>query len=102
MLYALESSNPKLRTAILKNADDELIRTISEIAYNIIRGNVPLSKKRIEKLKKYKIQLRKLATPSRSLTLKRKVCVQKGGGIVLAVLGSILSGIVGRLLAKNV
>lgn len=57
------SSNPKVRTAILKNADDELIRAISEITYNVIRGNVPLSKEKVEKLKKYKIQLRKLAIP---------------------------------------
>lgn len=63
MLYALESSNPKVRTAILKNADDELIRASSEITYNVIRGNVPLSKEKVEKLKKYKIQLRKLAIP---------------------------------------
>lgn len=57
------SSNPKVRTAILKNADDELIRASSEITYNVIRGNVPLSKEKVEKLKKYKIQLRKLAIP---------------------------------------
>ena len=84
----------------MKNADDQVIKMFGEIAYNVLRGNVPLTAKKKGDLKKYKIELRKLASPSRSTVFKRKVCIQRGGGIVLTILGTLLSGVVGKLLEK--
>lgn len=100
MLYVLSRANPKLCSAIMKNADPELIKTISEIALNILAGNNKISNKSRKKLSRYKRQMRRLACSKQSLRSKRKILVQKGGFLPMLI-GSILSGIIGALLQKH-
>ena len=63
-LQALKNASPKLRKAILKNADRELILSIVECALNVLNGNCKLSNCNKLKLKKFKTILRLLCKKS--------------------------------------
>ena len=97
MLYVLKDADPKLRRAILRHADDDVIKTINEIAYNTLKGNTKLSGKVKNSLNPYKKELRCLKCPKKTLKSKRKLLVQKGGFLPVLI-GSILSGLIGKLL----
>lgn len=93
-------ASPKLRKAIIKFGDSELIKTICEIALNTVNGNNPICNKTKKKLKRYKNDIRGLASSKRSEKSKRKILMQKGGFLPILI-GSVLSGIIGSLLEKN-
>ena len=54
MLKVLAKNDPHVCKAILKGADKDLVKCLSECAYNILRGNVKLTA--TQKNKTYKIQ----------------------------------------------
>lgn len=100
MLYVLRAATPKLRSAIIKNADPQLIKTLCEISYNTLRGNTKLCPKTKKILSGYKRELRHIGSPKRSLLSKRKILVQRGG-FIPTLIGAILSGIIGSYLNKD-
>lgn len=100
MLLILKDASPKLRKAILKNCNEEIIKSIVEIVMNILHGNLKTSGKNQNELKKYKKQLRTIAKPTKNYSLKRKVLLQKGGSFIPIILGSLLSGILSGLMKK--
>ena len=53
--------NAKLKKTIIANADNDLICSIAECAYNILKGNVRLTPRQKAKLRRYRKQLRTLA-----------------------------------------
>lgn len=97
MLRALASMNPKQRKAVLKVADKDLILSVCECAYNLLKGNVTVSSKRKRKLAQYKNLLRKLVRKGESFKVKKKFLIQKGGGGVLLpiLLSTVLQAILG-------
>lgn len=97
MLYVLRKAKPKLRNAIIKNADGELIKTICEIALNTLNGNNKVSYKTKSDLKRFKREIRCLACPKRTLSSKRKVILQRGG-FLPTLISTILAGIIGKLI----
>lgn len=99
MLHVLKKSKPKLRQILLKNCNSEVIKTICEIAINILNGNHKVSKHTFKHLNKNKKILRCLACPKKSINIKRKLIIQKGGFLPMLI-GSVLSGVVGDLLSK--
>lgn len=98
-LQALKNASPKLRKAILKSADKELILSIVECAYNVLNGNCTLSKCNKRKLKKFKKVLRSLCKKS-SIKKKQKLIIQKGG-FLIPLLSAVLPTLV-SLITKNV
>ena len=78
-LKVLSSCKAKLRKAILLNSDVELIKVLRDCVYNVLRGNVKLSRGVSEKLHKYKQVLRKFVYDKGSVARKRKFLIQKGG-----------------------
>jgi len=75
------------RKAILKVLDAQRIKSICECALNLLQGNIPLKDKRkVQKLRKYKSILRRLAARGESWVKKRRYLVQKGGGILIPIL----------------
>jgi len=100
-LYALKDATPKLRRAIIENAENSLINTINEIAYNTLHKNNPINSKTKKYLKLYKREMRCLACPKRSLSSKRTLLIQRGGFLPVLI-GSVLSGIIGKLLEDNI
>ena len=99
LLHALKCAKPKLRTAILKSSDEELIKAICDCCLNTLNGNHKIEKRLKGKLSKHRNTLRKLAERGTSVKKKRALLVQKGGFLPL-LLGSILSGVIGSLLGK--
>lgn len=97
MLYILKDCKPKLRKALVQNASKELITTINEIILNTLNGNNPIDKNTKLKLRKYKSHMRSLICPKKSIASKRKVLVQNGG-FLPALITSLLSGVIGKLL----
>lgn len=100
MLYILKDCKPKLRKALVENADNGLITTINEIILNTLNGNNPIDKKTKLKLKKYKKPMRCLICPKKSLASKRKLLIQKGG-FLPTLISSLLAGLIGKLIENG-
>lgn len=100
ILYTLKSCKPGLRKEILKKASPEIIKTICEISHNTLKGNSKLSPKGKKILEKYKNKLRSLISPKKSLKSKKKLIIQSGG-FLPALLGVVLSGVIGHFLNKQ-
>lgn len=94
MLFILKDAKPKLRKAILKYCNEDVIKAITEIVINILHGNLNVNNETKKKLKKYKKQLRTVATPSKNYTtIKRKAILQHGGSFLPTVIGLLLSSV---------
>lgn len=94
-LELLSKVSPKTRRDILKYAPKELVQAISEGAYNVLKGNVKLSKKKFAALKRQKSKLRLLASAKTSRKRKNEV-IQKGGfiGLLSSILIPAIAGII--------
>lgn len=68
-----------------------------EIAINLLKGVYTVNDKDRKKLKKYKNQLRKLASSKRSLKSKRRI-IQSGGALVPLLVSTLLSSAVGAII----
>ena len=98
-LKLLAECTPAQRKAILKVAEDALVRTICEcVVLNVLKETVPVSKPAKRKLLAHKKSLVALAEKSTPLQKKKKILVQRGGNFlsvllppVLRVLSSILT-----------
>ena len=78
-LKLLVKCTPAQCKAILKVADDALVRTICECVLNVLKGTVPVSKPTKKKLLVHKKPLIALAEKSTPLEKKKKLLVQHGG-----------------------
>ena len=97
-LKLLAKCTPAQHKAILKEADDALVKTICECILNVLKETVPVSKPAKRKLLAHKKSLIALAEKSTPLNKKKKILVQQGGNFlrvllppVLRVLSSILA-----------
>ncbi len=101
MLKYLAKSKSKLRKSILSHADKNLITAICECSDNLLRGNIKISQKVKEQLKKYRHVLRELVEKS-SVKKKRQILVQKGGFLeflipaVASGIAEIISSVISR------
>ena len=97
LLRVLGHCQPKIRNAILKNCENDLIHIICDRVYNLVKGKVPgLTQEKVNKLTRHKSSLIKLTKklPNRE---KRKILAQKGGGFL-----PFLLPLVAPLIAKAV
>lgn len=97
-LKLLAKCTPAQRKAILKVADDSLVRSICECVLNVLKETVPVSKPAKKKLLTHKKKLVALVEKSTPLNKKKQILVQDGGNLfsvllppVLRVLSSILA-----------
>ncbi len=94
-LKLLSKASPHMRKAILANCDKGTMQCICECAKNVLKGNVPINREQMQKLRRHKKSLRELVRKKTSLQKKRRI-VQTGGFIgaiiapVLSALGSVL------------
>lgn len=82
--------------AILKNCDDKLIQTLSEIVHNVLSGNIDVDTKTVKKLKRYKNQLRKLhlsIQKRKCLKQRRRLLIKQEGGIWPLLLEAALTAL---------
>ena len=89
-LKLLVKCTPAQRKAILKAADDALVRTICECVFNVLKETVPVSKPAKRKLLKHKKALTALAEKSTPLNKKKQILVQHGGNFLSVLLPPVL------------
>ena len=89
-LKLLVKCTPAQRKAILKEADDSLVRTICECLFNVLKETVPVSKPAKRKLLKHKKALTTLAEKSNPLNKKKQILVQHGGNFLSVLLPRVL------------
>ena len=99
-LKLLAKSKPHICKAIIKGSDNDLVKCLSECAYNVLRGNVAITKTQKTKLTKYKQKLRKVADKKTSLKQKRKLV--QTGGFLTALLVPLLSAVIAPLAGEAV
>ena len=93
------TKNTKLRKAILKYADADLISALCECAHNILRGTVRLTLGEKVRLRKYKNQLRLIANRRLSIARKRRE-IQQTGGFLPALLAPLAATVFLPLLSQ--
>ena len=82
LLKVLSRCKPKIRNAILKNCENDLIHIICDCVYNVVKGNVPgLTQEKVNKLARHKTSLIKLSNKV-PIKEKRKILIQKAGGFL--------------------
>lgn len=93
-LRALSKAPNSIKKSIISSAPKDLIDTICECAYNLLKGNVSLTSDQYNKLKRYRTQLRELNRGKTSLKRKRSL-LQQGGflGAILARVVPILANL---------
>ena len=90
LLRVLAHCQPKIRNAILKNCEKDLIHIICDCVYNMVKGNIPgLTQEKGNILACHKTSLIKL-TKKLPTKEKRKILVQKGGGFLPFLLPLLL------------
>ena len=93
LLEALRHSDKNQRLALLRSADEKLIKYICECALNVLKGVMTIKETQKQKLKKYKTTLRKLLKKpahKNSWKGKKRYLVQKGGSFLPFLLTPIL------------
>lgn len=106
-LEVLKNANPKLRKAILKNADSGVIDAVGEICHNYLCGNILCNKKQFGELAKHKEDIRRLVVlckkSSGKKCMKRKernILLQKGEGFWFALLAPVVAELSSYLVGK--
>ena len=94
ILHSLHQSRPRERAAIVAGVDNDIIRALSEMSLNVLRGNIPLQHGQKKRLRKHKQTMRSLANRLLSLDTKRRLVQQSGGflPVLLPIIASVLSG----------
>ena len=100
ILRALSKAHPHVCQAILKGANTDLLKCLSECAYNILRGNVKLTAVQKTRLTKYKQKLRKVA--DRKTSLKQKQKIVQTGGFLPALLAPLLTTVIAPLAGEAI
>lgn len=86
----------KLRTAILKNCEEKVIQTLSEIVHNILTGNLKVDQSQLDQLEKYKKQLKNIHSvikKSKKISTRRKAFLNQKGGFLGPLIGVALSAL---------
>jgi len=99
-LRALCKCKGKKRNMLLRKASGGLIRTVAQVAKNTIKGNIHLTPRQKQRLRRHKKTLRTLSLAKSSLKSKRKLLMQKGGALLPLLLGPILSAVAGGIFSR--
>ena len=60
-LQVLKTAKPQLQTAIIKNYNSELVKSISECVLNVLNDNLKLTACQKMRLRQFKVPIRALA-----------------------------------------
>ena len=90
---------PKVRKAILKTCENDLIHIICDCVYNVVKGNIQgLTQEKVNKLAHHKTRLVKL-TEKVPIKKRRKILDQKGGGFLQFLL-SLVAPLIAEAVSK--
>lgn len=97
-LHELAHSSPKKRKLILQSANTKIIRSIVECIQNVLKGNIQMQNKNIQKLRRHKTVLRNIIHKGNRLKKKKQIILQKGGSFLPALLAPIIGVLANRLI----
>lgn len=97
-LTVLSKARPAMRTAIIREADRDLMTCLCECCHNLLKGNVPLTVAQKRRLARYKEDLRAVANKSTQKEDKKDI-LQKGG-FLPALLAPLLAPVIAPLAKK--
>lgn len=97
ILHTLKTASPRMRSAIINTADKSLLLTLSECSLNVLNQNQRISPRCKAYLRRYRNQLRQLAASPRQVSFHKKRRVLQRGGFLSILLGSLLSGLLSKL-----
>lgn len=100
VLRFLHKAKPQYRQAILKAADDNLIKCLCECVHNTLNGKVRLSTAQKKQLSRHKNILRRLTKKGESIKTKKKFIIQKGGAFLPLLLAPLITGVLSSLFKK--
>ena len=89
-LQKLYKSSAATRRVILNNAGPDFINTLCEIAVNILKGKIPLTRRQYTQLQKTKSELRTLASKATSIKRKKSLVTQTGGAFFLPAIAAAI------------
>ena len=92
LCHACEARGKSLKH-LLRYATHDQLKTLSEIALNILEGNVPLSERQKKKLAPYKNVVRLLARKNVPLR-EKQVAMQKGAGILPLLASAVIPALI--------
>ena len=90
LLRSIYRSNPVKLEYIIQHLDPEVIKSIAEIALNILKGVVKLNPQRFKSLKRLRGYIKDLAKRSISLSKKRSILANHPE-LVSQLLGALFS-----------
>ena len=100
LLRHMAKCNAKECRYIATGLSSEVLRVIAQIAINVMNKNLPIDEKQaVERLARYKSQLRSGTQPKTSLLKKRKVIEREGCflgallGLAVPLISSLISGL---------
>jgi len=91
VLKRINKLGEKAKRDYVRKCDREFLDCISECTSNVLKGNVPLTKRQKTKLRRSRKDLRALSVKKTALRKKRRI-LQKGG-----FLGALLPPVLGVL-----
>ena len=98
LLQVLAEGHPHVCKAILRGADNDLIKCLSECALNVLKGNIVLNREEKTNLIKYRQKIRKIA--NKKIALKNKHKIVQTGGFAAALLAPLIKPIIAPLAGK--
>lgn len=93
LLKVLSKCKKGMLKAVINTSDRDLILTVCECILNCLNGNIKLSPKNRDKLKKYKRTLRTLIQKRKSIKYRKKLLIQQGSGFLPIILPSVISAL---------
>ena len=81
-LQVLKTAKPRLRKAIIKNCNSDLVKSISECVLNVLSDNLKLTACQKKRLQKFKVPLRALVDKRVSISTKKRLINKQGGFLV--------------------
>ena len=98
-LKKLKKCTPECRKNLLESGGKSLQVCLRECAFNILKGNVHLTKAQKTKLQKYKEQVREISRKKTSH--KKRLQIEQKGGFLGALIAPVLGALVGGLIKRK-
>ena len=104
LLKLLKNCKTKQQKRILLElANKDLVYCVSDCCNNLLKGNIKLSNKKREQLKKFGPVIRELAARKTGIKKKKQLLIQKGGFLpalltpIIGIASSLFGELVGNL-----
>lgn len=89
--------DPKIISKVISNSPNNVTKAICNAAINAAQGDVHLNRKQKKLLASHRAFVSAIIKPGEPLSQKKRLLIQKGGGIIGLVVPAILSAVLGSI-----